>query len=85
MEEKIISEREYEIITKGIIEEIEIINIKKIKKIINGFKKDKIFWDRAEYDEEDLSLSLPDLSQEEIKELHKRIRSEKQRILEGGN
>ena len=85
MEEKIISERDYEIITKGIIEEIEIINIKKIKKIINGFKKDKFFWDRAEYDEEDLHLSLPDLSQEEIKELMKRLKSEKQRILEGGN
>ena len=65
--------------------DIEIINIKKLKKIINGFKKDKIFWDRAEYDEEDFHLSLPNLSQEEIKELRKMIRSEKQRILEGRN
>ncbi len=53
---------------------IQIINKKKVEKLLNSFKKDeKLLEDRLEYDEEDLKLAYPQLNKKEVKLLYLKL------------
>lgn len=46
---------------------------RKVETLFNSFKKEGLLEDRADYDEEDLQLTYPELNKKEVKLLYLKI------------